>query len=142
MTNLLEIGIVFRGFVIVNHKFKVISNVSSTNIADDLRGAFIDAINSFAKSAFHNCSLEYLEMQNFLFIFKIGEVLAGDSNLKEPFIMYGLSKRRRNSDRFVKKFYEKLDFVMEFFTQKYAGEDFTEVQKFQDFKDDMKDYFS
>ena len=81
-------------------------------------------------------------MQNFLFIFKIGNVLAGDSNLQEPFIMYGLTKRKRNSDRFVKKFYEKLDLVMQYFKQKYTGEDFTEVDKFREFSDEMKDYFS
>ncbi|MBY9006485.1 MAG: hypothetical protein KGD63_06980 [Candidatus Lokiarchaeota archaeon] len=142
MVNLFEIGIVFRGFVIVNHKFTSIPDMNPSSSAEDLRGAFIDAINSFAKSTFNNCSLEYLEMQNLLFIFKIGEILAGDSNMKEPFIMYGLSKRKRNSDKFVKKFYEKLEFIMQYFKQKYTGEDFTEIQKFQDFKKDLEDYFS
>ncbi len=142
MINLFEIGIVFRGFVILNHKFKNNPNLDSNSIVDDLRGAFISAISSYAQSTFKNCSLEYLEMQNYLFIFKIGEVHAGDSNMKEPFIIYGLTKRKRNSDRFVKKFYEKLDFVIPYFVQKYSGEDFTEVQKFQEFKDEMLDYFS
>ena len=142
MVNLFEIGIVFRGFVIVNHKFTSKPELNSKSTADDLRGAFIDAINSFAKTTFKNCSLEYLEMKNFLFIFKIGEILAGDSNMNEPFIMYGLSKRKRNSDRFVKKFYEKLELIMQYFKQKFSGEDFTEIQKFQAFKNDMKNYFS
>ena len=71
MKELYEIGIVFRGFVLVSHVFKNIEKKDNLkNPNKDLRGAFISAINLFAKNAFNNLCLEYLESNNILFIFK------------------------------------------------------------------------
>ncbi|MFX0009912.1 MAG: hypothetical protein ACFE9R_06335, partial [Candidatus Hermodarchaeota archaeon] len=69
MKELYEIGIVFRGFILVNYEFKKLDKDDSPSKANkDLRGSFISAINTFAKNAFNNLSLEYLESSNILFV--------------------------------------------------------------------------
>ncbi|MHA1242787.1 MAG: hypothetical protein ACTSQU_18695 [Promethearchaeota archaeon] len=71
MKELYEIGIVFRGFILVSFEFKKIEKKDKVkDVSKDLRGGFISAINTFAKTAFNNLSLEYLESGNILFIFK------------------------------------------------------------------------
>ncbi|MBY9008463.1 MAG: hypothetical protein KGD74_01195, partial [Candidatus Lokiarchaeota archaeon] len=62
MKELYEIGIVFRGFILVNYEFKKIEKKDNLcKVSMDLRGGFISAINIFTKTAFNNLSLEYLE---------------------------------------------------------------------------------
>ncbi len=143
MKDLYEIGIVFRGFLLVNHKFKklpVVKDARSTDV--DLRSAFISAITTFAESAFGNTSLEYLEMQNFLFIFKINLIQPSDNNEEEPVILYGLVERKRkNADKFVRKFFEKATPIIELFKQKYNHKDFTELDQFKPFSDEMRNFF-
>ncbi|MBA7551375.1 hypothetical protein ES705_43915 [subsurface metagenome] len=95
MKELYEIGLVFRGFVLVSHVFKNIEKKKNLKIINkDLRGAFISAINLFAKNAFNNLNLEYLESNNILFIFKAFEIQASDSNQKESIILYSLIDKK------------------------------------------------
>ena len=61
-----EIGIVFRGFVLVSHEFADLPKQPTDGPSKDLRGAFIAAITSFVESAFTNTSLEYLESGSIL----------------------------------------------------------------------------
>jgi hypothetical protein len=140
-----EIGIVFRGFVIVSNIFKKHPSQKESDVIQDLSAAFISAISSFAQTAFTNNSLEYLESGNILFIFKMSEVKSGDNNsdFKEPIIMYGLTekKKKKNPDKFVKKFLDKLNPILENFIQKYNNADFTELTQFKSYKDEIKRYF-
>ncbi len=104
---------------------------------------FISAISSFIESAFNKCSLEYLESANNLFIFKIAEIKSIDSPIKEPFILYGLTdKIKKNTDKFVKKFLEKITPILENFVLKYNNKDFTDIMIFQPFKEDIIEFFS
>ena len=90
MKELYEIGIVFRGFILVSCEFKKIEKKDNlSNVSLDLRGGFISAITIFAKNAFNNLSLEYLESGKILFIFKALEMQAANCNLKEPVVFYG-----------------------------------------------------
>ena len=145
MREIYEIGIIFRGFVIVSNIFKEHPSQKESDVIQDLSGAFISAISSFAQTAFTNNSLEYLESGNILFIFKMSEVKAGDNNsdFKEPIIMYGLTekKKKKNPDKFVKKFLDKLNPILENFIQKYYNADFTELTQFTSYKNEIKRYF-
>ena len=111
MKELYEIGIVFRGFILVNCEFKKIEKEENDSRASkDLRGGFISAINTFAKSAFNNLCLEYLESGNLLFVFKAYEIQTADYDDKEPVILYGLlDKKKKDTDKIVKKFLSKID---------------------------------
>jgi len=142
MKELYEIGIVFRGFVLVSHVFKNIEkkdNLKSPN--KDLRGAFISAINLFAKNAFNNLCLEYLESNNILFIFKAFEIQASDSNQKETIILYSLiDKKKKDTDKFVKKFLEKIEPISLLFVSRYSNKDFSELNQFAPFQNEIKEF--
>jgi len=143
MKELYELGIVVRGFVLVKHLFKEIpGSKGSTDPNKDLRGAFISAINMFAKNAFNNISLEYLESKNILFIFKPREIQASDCNCVEPIILYGLTdKRKKDQDKLVKKFLEKSETVIESFISRYTNKDFTELDQFSEFQHKIPTFF-
>ena len=142
MKELYELGFVFRGFVLVNHIFKELPVQKETGINKDLRGAFISAINTFVETAFNKSSLEYLESGNILFIFKLSEVQSEDNRIKEPVILYGLvDKAKKKSDKLVRKFFERVDPMLQLFIQKYNQADFTELNQFEPFKDIMEDFF-
>ncbi len=142
MKELYELGFVFRGFVLVNHIFKELRVQKESGINKDLRGAFISAINTFVDTAFNKSSLEYLESGNILFIFKLAEVQSIDNRTKEPIILYGLvDKAKKKSDKLVRKFFERVDPILQLFIQKYNQADFTELNQFENFKDIMGDFF-
>ena len=142
MKELYEIGLVFRGFVLVSHVFKKVEkkdNLKSIN--KDLRGAFISAINLFAKNAFNNLCLEYLESNNILFIFKAFEIQASDSNQKESIILYSLiDKKKKDTDKFVKKFLEKIEPISLLFVSRYNNKDFSELNQFEPFQNEIKEF--
>ena len=142
MKELYELGFVFRGFVLVSHIFKELPVQKESGVNKDLRGAFISAINTFVETAFSKCSLEYLESGNILFIFKISEVQSEDNRIKEPIILYGLvDKSKKKSDKLVRKFFERVDPVLQLFVQKYDQADFTELNQFEPFNDIIEDFF-
>ena len=142
MKELYDVGIVFRGFVLVNNVFRELPTEKDTENRRDLRGAFISAISSFAETAFTNNHLEYLESGNFLFIFKMGEVKSNDNNLSEPIILYGLTEKRKKSpNKTVKKFLGRAELILESFIQKFNDQDFTELNQFEPFKVKLQDYF-
>jgi len=143
MKELYELGIVFRGFILVKHSFREIpKSKSSKDTEKDLRGAFISAINMFAKNAFNNISLEYLESKNILFIFKPREIKSSDCNSAEPIILYGLTdKKKKDSDKIVKKFLEKSEPIIESFISKYSNKDFTELDQFTPFQEEIPTFF-
>ena len=142
MKELYELGFVFRGFILVNHIFKEMPVQKETEINKDLRGAFISAINTFVETAFNKISLEYLESGNILFIFKLSEVQSEDNRIKEPIILYGLvDKSKKKSDKLLRKFFERVDPMLQLFIQKYNQADFTELNQFEPFKDIMENFF-
>lgn len=142
MKELYEIGIVFRGFVLVNYEFKKIGKKeNSKEVSKDLRGGFISAINLFAKNAFNNLSLEYLESSNILFIFKAYEIQAADYDVKEPIILYGLvDKKKKDADKFVKRFLQKIDPILTLFISRYANKNLSEFNQFKPFQNEIKEF--
>ncbi|TXT59906.1 MAG: hypothetical protein BAJALOKI1v1_1350005 [Promethearchaeota archaeon] len=141
MRDLYEVGLVFRGFVLSKHKFKKIPVPNHKDSDSDLRGAFISAINTFAHQAFMTTSIEYLEMDHFLFIFKIESIKGKFSAQKEPIILYGLTEEQRNPDRYVRKFFEIAEPILHNFIQKYSGSDFTELNRFKSYEEQIEKFF-
>ena len=142
MKELYEIGIVFRGFILVNYEFKKAEKKDNRNdVSMDLRGGFISAITLFAKNAFNNLSLEYLESGNILFIFKALEMQAANCDQKEPVILYGLlDKKKKDADKYVRKFLEKIDPILNLFITRYNNKDLTEITQFKPFQNEIKDF--
>jgi hypothetical protein len=141
MKELLELGIVFRGFILVKHKFRHLRDTKEKT--KDLRGAFISAINSFAENAFNNLPLEYLESKKILFIFKASEIQTSDCNIKEPIILYGLThKTKKDTDKFVKRFLERVENILQKFIDTFENKDFTELNQFIPFKQVIQNSFT
>jgi len=142
LKGLYEFGIVFRGFILVNHIFKEIPDRKDAQLNEDLRGAFIDAINTFAQNAFKNLCLEYLESNNILFIFKVAEVRTSDCNDIEPVILYGLVENyKKDPDKIVKKFIRKVEPILQLFVTRYNNKDFSELTQFESFKEEIVEFF-
>lgn len=143
MNELYELGIIFRGFILVNHIFKDLNEQKLAKEKDEnFRGAFISAIDSFAKNLFNNLSLEYLEADNILFIFKRSEIKTSDGNREEPIILYCLTdKTKKDIDKFVKKVLEKVEIILQLFISRYGNKDFSELSQFEPFKKEIKNFF-
>lgn len=142
LKELYEVGIVFRGFILVNHTLKKIPLYKDRGDKKDLRGAFISAINTFVDTAFNQNSIEYLESGNILFIFKLSEVQSNDATVKEPIIFYGLvDKSKKKSERLVRKFMERIEPVLQLFITRYNRADFTELNQFEPFEEIMAEFF-
>ena len=138
MKYIYEIGIVFRGFILINRHFKEIPGKRKSEPHKDLRGPFFSAINSFVSKTYINEALEYLESGNFLFIFKIGEIKTKDNPSKEPLIFYGLVKKKGKTDKQVKSLLKKVEPLLELFLKRYNNLDFTnELYRIQDFEFDL-----
>ncbi|MFX1477463.1 MAG: hypothetical protein ACFFCI_04980 [Promethearchaeota archaeon] len=132
---LYEVGIVFRGFILVNHIFKKLPLQKEHGVTKDLRGAFISAINSFTETAFNKNPLEYLESGNILFIFKLAKIQSQDNNCEEPLILYGLlDKSKKKSDKLTRKFFERVDPILQLFIEKFDGKNFSELNQFETFE--------
>jgi hypothetical protein len=139
---LYEIGFVFRGFILINHVFKKLpSQVNVEDPAKDLRGAFISAVNSFVENAFLNNSIEYLELENYLFIFKMGEMKSCDTKNKETIILYGITDKKRKVDKFVRNFLEEVQPILQLFKQRYYNRNLTELDQFKSFKKEIKAFY-
>ena len=142
MKELYELGFVFRGFVLVSHDFKNLPDEKELGVNKDLRGAFISAINAFADTAFNKSSIEYLESGNILFIFRMAEAQSSDNTMKESLILYGLvDKSKKKSDKLVRKFFEKVDPILQLFVQKFNGANFSELNQFEHFEKIVADFF-
>ena len=141
MKEVYEIGLVFRGFVLVSCIFKELSVPTEIVINPDLRGAFISAINAFTETAFNKTSIEYLESGNILFIFKIDEIQSEDNHVKESLILYGLvDKSKKKSDKLVRKFFGKVEPMLQLFIQKFNGANFSELNQFEPFRKIIQDF--
>ena len=77
-----------------------------------------------------------------MFVFKFSNIKSKDANSAEPVIMYGLiDKKKKNPDKYVRKFLQRTTPILENFIQKYQNEDFTDITLFQPFKDTVREYF-
>ena len=53
--------------------------------------------------------------------------------------MYGLiDKKKKNPDKLVKKFFDTAEPILELFNQRYNNSDFTELNQFESFLDEIK----
>ncbi|MFX1259289.1 MAG: hypothetical protein ACFFAN_15650 [Promethearchaeota archaeon] len=148
---IVEVGIIVRGFVLTSYKFKkhFKKKDEDQDIAKDLRGSFITAINSFAGQLFKNVALEYFESGNLIFVFKTSQIITelskieGGIRSKEPLIIYGLlEKGKKKADKLSKKFLEKIQPILSLFNIRYSNCDFTELDQFKPFKKEIKALFT
>ena len=66
---------------------------------------------------------------------------AANCNLKEPVVLYGLvDKKKKDTDKFVRKFLEKIDPILTLFVTRYSNKDLTELNQFKPFQNEIKKF--
>ena len=66
---------------------------------------------------------------------------AANYNVKEPVILYGLvDRKKKDTDKFVKKFLEKMDPILNLFVTRFSNKDLTEYSQFKPFQKEIKDF--
>lgn len=137
-----EAGVILRGFTLVNYIIRNVSVKTKKEVHKDLRSSFISAITQFVEKAFQGSTLEYLESGDILFIFITDTIQAGDFNTLENILAYAICDKKKNIDKQVEKVREKLKLMLIHFKQKYNNENFTIIDKFQDFKPEIEKFFT
>ncbi len=137
-----EAGVILRGFTLVNYIIRNVSVKTKKEVHKDLRSSFISAITQFVEKAFQGSTLEYLESGDILFIFITETIQAGDFNTVENILAYAICDKKKNIDKEVEKVREKLKLMLIHFKQKYNNENFTIIDKFQDFKPEIEKFFT
>lgn len=137
-----EAGVILRGFTLVNYIIRNVSVKAKKEVHKDLRSSFISAITQFVEKAFQGSTLEYLESGDILFIFITETIQAGDFNTVENILAYAICDKKKNIDKQVEKVREKLKLMLIHFKQKYNNENFTIIDKFQDFKPEIEKFFT
>ncbi len=137
-----EAGVILRGFTLVNYIIRNVSVKTKKEVHKDLRSSFISAISQFVEKAFQGSTLEYLESGDILFIFITETIQAGDFNTVENILAYAICDKKKNIDKQVEKVREKLKLMLIHFKQKYNNENFTIIDKFQDFKPEIEKFFT
>ncbi len=137
-----EAGVILRGFTLVNYIIRNVSVKTKKEVHKDLRSSFISAITQFVEKAFQGSTLEYLESGDILFIFITETIQAGDFNTVENILAYAICDKKKNIDKQVEKVREKLKLMLIHFKQKYNNENFTIIDKFQDFKPEIEKFFT
>ncbi len=137
-----EAGVILRGFTLVNYIIRNVSVKTKKEVHKDLRSSFISAITQFVEKAFQGSTLEYLESGDILFIFITDTIQAGDFNTVENILAYAICDKKKNIDKQVEKVREKLKLMLIHFKQKYNNENFTIIDKFQDFKPEIEKFFT
>lgn len=137
-----EAGVILRGFTLVNYIIRNVSVKTKKEVHKDLRSSFISAITQFVEKAFQGSTLEYLESGDILFIFITETIQAGDFNTVENILAYAICDKKKNIDKQVEKVREKLKLMLIHFKQKYNNENFTIIEKFQDFKPEIEKFFT
>jgi len=137
-----EAGVILRGFTLINYIIRNVSVKTKKEVHKDLRSSFISAITQFVEKAFQGSTLEYLESGDILFIFITETIQAGDFNTVENILAYAICDKKKNIDKQVEKVREKLKLMLIHFKQKYNNENFTIVDKFQDFKPEIEKFFT
>lgn len=141
MQSIFEVGLIFRGFTLVNHKFRDFIPKTQKQIHEDLRSSFISAITQFCETAFMGSTLEYLESGPVLLIFTTDLIQSSDFQSDEPILAYSICDKKKNVDKQVKKVKEKLTPMLLYFIQQHNNEFFAEVSKFRSFAQKIEEYF-
>ena len=92
-----EAGIMFRGFTLVKKTFH---KTDKGKIDIDLRSGLLDAIMSFAESAFMKSSVEYFLGKKFIIVFTKEPIMSDDGIEPENLTSYAILDREKRIERY------------------------------------------
>jgi len=127
-----EAGLMFRGFMLVKKTFH---KTDKGKIDIDLRSGLLDAIMSFAESAFAESSIEYFQGKKFIIVFTKEQIKSDDGIEPENLTSYAILDREKKIEKYIHKIIQPLlkNVVNEFISLN-MGKNLSEVSQFRDFK--------
>jgi hypothetical protein len=134
-----EAGLMFRGFTLVKKTFH---KTDKGKIDIDLRSGLLDAIMSFAESAFMKSSVEYFLGQKFIIVFTKEQTMSDDGIEPENITSYAILDREKRVEKYIHKVIQPLlkDVLTEFISLN-KGKNFSEVSQFKDFKSKIDEIY-
>jgi len=127
-----EAGLMFRGFTLVKKTFH---KTDKGKIDTDLRSGLLDAILSFAETAFMESSIEYFQGKKFTIVFTKDTIMSNDGLEPEIITSYVILDREKKIEKYIHKIVQPLlkDAIDEF-SSLNGGKNLSEVSQFKDFK--------
>jgi hypothetical protein len=134
-----EAGLMFRGFTLVKKTFH---KTDKGKIDIDLRSGLLDAIISFAESAFMKDSLEYFQGKKFIIAFTKDDIRSDDGIEPEVLTSYVIIDREKKIEKHIHKIIQPLlkDAINKFVALN-KGKNLSEVSQFKDFKNKLDDIY-
>ena len=134
-----EAGLMFRGFTLVKRTFH---KTDIGKIDTDLRSGLLDAILSFAESAFMESSIEYVQGEKFILIFTKDKIMSNDGIEPEVLTSYAILDKEKKVERYIHKIIQPLlRNAIDEFTSLNNEKNLSEVSQFRDFKTKLDDIF-
>jgi hypothetical protein len=134
-----EAGLMFRGFTLVKKTFH---KTDKGKIDIDLRSGLLDAILSFAESAFMESSIEYFQGNKFIIVFIKNEIMSNDSTEPEFLTSYTILDREKKIEKYIHKIIQPLlKQAINEFSSLNNGKNLSEVSQFREFKHNLDEIY-
>lgn len=135
-----EVGILFRGFTVVQCQYQ---KAGSDRVDKDLRSGLLSAIITFAENAFSASTMDYLESDKFIIAFTQDNMMAIDSVVPELVLGYCiLDKKKKLEKKIHSKVQPLLSQALIAFKTRYDGYNVSEISLFQGFKHYLNELFT
>jgi len=134
-----EAGLMFRGFTLVKRTFH---KTDKGKIDIDLRSGLLDAILSFAETAFMESSVEYFQGKKFIIVFTKDTIKSNDGFEPEILTSYVILDREKKVEKYIHKIVQPLlkDAIDEF-SSLNMGKNLSEVSQFKEFKTKLDEIY-
>jgi hypothetical protein len=134
-----EAGLMFRGFTLVKKTFH---KTDKGKIDTDLRSGLLDAILSFAESAFKESSIEYFQGKKFTIVFTKDTIMSNDGIEPEILTSYAILDREKRIEKYINKIVQPLlKNAIDEFSSLNKGKNLSEVSQFKDFKSKLDEIY-
>lgn len=133
-----EVGILFRGFSLVNVKYHKTGKDGRT----DLRCALFTALINLAETAFSSKKLNYFEGKKYTIVFIEDTILSKDGFEPEAIYAYAILDKEKKIEKRIKSLIRPLlKEAITTFIEKYSGKFLSKVAQFNDFKENLNEIF-
>ncbi|MFX1280569.1 MAG: hypothetical protein ACFFA3_14425 [Promethearchaeota archaeon] len=134
-----EAGLMFRGFTLVKKTFH---KTDKGKIDIDLRSGLLEAIMSFAETAFRKSSVEYFQGRKFIIVFTKEQTMSNDGIEPESITSYAILDREKKIEKYINKIIQPLlKNVLDEFLLINKGKNLSEVSQFKDFKSRIEEIY-
>ncbi|MBD3212243.1 MAG: hypothetical protein GF311_06505 [Candidatus Lokiarchaeota archaeon] len=133
-----EVGILFRGYSLVNVKY----HETGKNDETDLRSALFIALINLAETAFSSKKLHYLDGKKYTIAFVEDTIISRDGVEPEPIYAYVIFDKEKKVEKRIRSIIKPLlKKAIERFIEFYSGKFLSKVAQFREFKEELNSIF-